>query len=197
MHCNFFNSSTYYCRSDLINPSFPFSPLEVSAGKTRGFHEQLDEQPQRFFPQPTLVFPSLFRKHTLTHTHTHTHSHIVAFPLPCPQSPTLCQQTCCDHDVIISPIARPYACERVAVYRKILSGGFHRTCELTTVSTLVHVCIIGIKMSGFSYSVVCGQTNSDSHTFFETNKCTWSPIFIVSPHCRIQVFNVLNMFISF
>lgn len=50
---------------------------------------------------------------------THTHTHIVAFPLPGPQSPTLCQQTCRDHDVIISPIARPYACERVAVYRKI------------------------------------------------------------------------------
>ncbi len=95
-----------------------------------------------FFPQPTLVFPSLFRKHTLTHTHSGVSS-------PCPQSPTLCQQTCRDHDVIISPIARLYAFECVAVYRKILSGGFHRTCELTTVSTLVHVCIIGIKMSGF------------------------------------------------
>ncbi len=84
-----------------------------------------------------------------THTHTCTHTHIVAFPLPSPQSPTLCQQTCRDHDVIISPIAWPYACECVAVYRKILSGGFHGTSELTTVSTLVHVCIIGIKMSGF------------------------------------------------
>lgn len=154
----FFIPLTNYRLSDLINPSFPFSPLEVSAGETRGFHEQLDEQPQRFFTQPTLVFPSLFRKHT----HAHTHSGIssprptVAYALPAdlpwpwchyfPHSVAVCLRACgCLSENSVWGLSRNI-------------WAYHGLDACACVHNR-H------KNVWFSYSVVCGQTNSDSRTF--------------------------------
>lgn len=84
---------------------------------------------------------------------------------------------------------------------KFLSGGFHGTSEFTTVSTLVHVYVIGMKKSGFLILSFVGEQTCFSYILKAEsfmNKWTddftlnFSPTFIVSPHCSIKVFHVLN-----